>query len=597
MHDPLVSVVVPCFNQGPFLAEAIESVLAQTFPRIEIVVVEDHSTDGVTRELVRHSVFPRTRIILNDTNRGVAATRNIGIRAARGPYILPLDADDTIAPEFVARALGEVQRDRADVCYAKVELFGTETGEFRLDPFSVPGMLRTNLVVNTALYRKAAWAAVGGYSEALTTGLEDWDFWLSLLEQGNRFRRLDAPLFFYRRHGPTRTDSARTTEPGLRALIYERHRGLFERHGLADATARCLTRTERRRQRVIRRARSAVGLTRPVGTPPKPPILLHYFRPRGIANFGDLLNVPLLETLTGRPVRHAGVEQASHLCIGSLLDQFLCRPGESATGGDPLTVWGAGFIKPPAAEATGGATTAEAFRRPVVVRAVRGHLTLERLRAMGVPVEGVALGDPGLLAGLLLPPTAGTTRPPRGLRVGIVPHYVDVDEPILADLLRRFPGARLLRVSARPTAFLARLRSCDIVLSSAMHGLIAADALGIPNARMKLSDRLTGGDWKFRDYSSVFGVEPVALATDDLHRLREDDLRHLAATYPVTAAQVHDVIVNLLAACPFLTPHADAEGRPARPDGRDDRTAAAAGARGDWAALVARTLGIRRRAA
>jgi glycosyltransferase involved in cell wall biosynthesis len=93
MHDPLVSVVVPCFNQGPFLAEAIESVLAQTFPRLEIIVVEDHSTDGLTRDLVRRSVFPRTRIILNDTNRGVAATRNIGIRAARGPSILPLDAD------------------------------------------------------------------------------------------------------------------------------------------------------------------------------------------------------------------------------------------------------------------------------------------------------------------------------------------------------------------------------------------------------------------------------------------------------------------------------------------------------------------------
>lgn len=591
MHDPLVSVVVPCFNQGPFLAEAIESVLAQTFPRLEIVVVEDHSTDGVTRELVRHGVFPRTRIILNDTNRGVAATRNIGIRAARGPYILPLDADDTIAPTFVARALDEVQRGRADVCYAKVELFGTETGEFRLDPFSVPGMLRTNLVVNTALYRKAAWAAVGGYSEALTTGLEDWDFWLSLLEQGNRFRRLDAPLFFYRRHGPTRTDSARTTEPGLRALIYERHRGLFERHGLADATARCLPRTERRRQRVIRHARSALGLTRPVGTPPQPPILLHYFRPRGIANFGDQLNVPLLETLTGRPVRHTGVEQASHLCIGSLLDQFLLRPGEPAITGAPLTVWGAGFIRPPAANAPPGATVAEAFRRPVVPRAVRGHLTLERLRAMGVPVAGVALGDPGLLAGLLLPAPERAERRPADLRVGLVPHYVDVDEPILAELLRRFPGARLLRVSARPAAFLARLRSCDIVLSSAMHGLIAADALGIPNVRMKLSDRLTGGDWKFHDYYSVFGVEPAALATEDLRRLREDDLRHLAATHPVTAAQVHDVVVNLLTACPFLVPDADAEGRPCRP------TAGAAGTWGDWPAVVARKLGIRRRAA
>jgi len=572
MHDPLVSVVMPCFNQGQFLAEAIESVLSQTFSRIEIVVVEDCSTDGITRDLVRRSRFPRTRTILHNTNRGVAATRNTGVRAARGTYILPLDADDKLAPTFVEQALGKLQDGTADVCYSRVMFFGNDQGEYALQPFSVERMLRNNLVVNTALYRKAAWAGVGGYAEAMTTGNEDWDFWLSFIEQGNRFHRLEEPLFFYRRHGRSRTDLARETQESLRSKMFARHKALYAQHGMTSARSIALTRREVRAERWRKRLRQFTRVLMGRGVSPdnpappaKSPVRLLYFNPPGIANFGDQLNVTLLGALTGRPVQAGNVNDATHVCIGSLLDGFLRRRGEPTGGGTPLQVWGAGFISAAGEHPVLGANAfiadgREEFIRPVVVHAVRGRLTLERLRAMRLPVEGVALGDPGLLARLLVPPREQVMGPARRLRLGLVPHYVDIDEPILAELLCRFPSARLVQVSETPLEFLKQLHDCDVVLSSAMHGLIAADSLGIPNAWMRLSDRLTGGDWKFRDYYSVFGVEPAALELEELRQLTEDDLSRIAASYPIGAEAVQKIVEGLLAACPFLRSRADHEG-------------------------------------
>jgi hypothetical protein len=218
---------------------------------------------------------------------------------------------------------------------------------------------------------------------------------------------------------------------------------------------------------------------------------------------------------------------------------------------------------------------------------------------MGLPVDRVALGDPGLLARLLVPPRAEAMGSARQLRLGIVPHYVDVKEPILTELLHRFPSARLVQVSETPLEFLKQLNACDVVLSSGLHGLIAADSLGIPNAWMKLSDRLTGGDWKFRDYYSAFGVEPPVLDPEELRLLTQDDLSRIAATHPISATDVQRIVEGLLAACPFFCPQKAHEGcdRPLLPMQavirRDVQKATAAGHPG-WLTTLASSIGMRK---
>jgi len=273
------------------------------------------------------------------------------------------------------------------------------------------------------------------------------------------------------------------------------------------------------------------------------PIRLHYFDSRRHPNFGDRLNVDLIGHLTGSTVRRATAADATHVCIGSLLEAFLCRPPAPPRSGPPLAVWGAGFIAPPGLRDG----LLELPARPLVIHAVRGRLTLERLRVMGEDVSCTALGDPGLLARLLV----SAEPPPPRYRLGLVAHYVDERDPVFARILSRVPATRMIRVNATPARFLAELRECEVVLSSAMHGLIAADALGIPNARLHVADRITGGDYKFHDYYSVFNADPRPLSRAELWNLTAADVSRVEAAYAIRRADVDRVIDALLAACPF----------------------------------------------
>jgi len=101
---PLVSIIIPCYNQGRYLAESIGSVLASDFTELEIIVVDDGSTEPETRRILDMLEYPKTRLIRR-ANGGLAAARNSGIAEAQGRYILPLDADDRIGPEYLGQAV------------------------------------------------------------------------------------------------------------------------------------------------------------------------------------------------------------------------------------------------------------------------------------------------------------------------------------------------------------------------------------------------------------------------------------------------------------------------------------------------------------
>lgn len=542
---PLVSVVMPCFNQGRFIAEAIASVHAQSAGDVEIVVVEDCSTDGVTRDIVRALSCARTRTILHDVNRGVSAARNTGIRAARGVYVLPLDADDLIAPGFIAGTLALVESGRADVAYTRVRYFGTRDEECAVEPFSVRSMLRHNLVVNTALYRKSAWAEVGGYASAMQAGWEDWDFWLSLLEKGNRFARIEEPLFLYRQHGPSRSDSANEARHRLRETIFARHRELYRRHGLADARERPKTRVERRLKRLARLTKPVFGWDCAAGRPPaKQPIPLAGAA-AGPGGLQASLAAAVLRRLTGRRVRAATAADPAALAADVPLETLLQAADIAAAAGGPIAVWGAGFASGPAATAPGVPTAT----RPIVLHAVRGRLSRERLRGMGLDVAGTAVGDPALLAGLLAAPAV----PGRRFRLGIVVDRAHERQPAftraVAGVVARLPATRLLRADGAAEQFLARLRECDVVIAGCLPPLVAADALGIPNVRVRVP---ATADFPFDDYYSAFDVRPAALAVGDLADLSAADVTRIERSRPIDAAAVRSVVEGLLASCPLL---------------------------------------------
>jgi glycosyltransferase involved in cell wall biosynthesis len=233
---PKVSVVIPCYNQGAFLEEAVASVLRQTFSDVEIIVVDDGSTDPVTCALLADYRRPRTRVIRTD-NRGVSAARNRGIREAAGEYILPLDADDRIGERYLEQAVAVLDRQPAvGIVYCGVELFGEASGEWHLPEFSLPHQLLDNLIFSAALFRRVDWQRAGGYDEGMRDGWEDWGYWLRLLALGKGVCRLPEILFFYRIRRDSRDRSLgllRKLRLMLRLVV--RHRGLYLRHALAVA--------------------------------------------------------------------------------------------------------------------------------------------------------------------------------------------------------------------------------------------------------------------------------------------------------------------------------------------------------------------------
>ena len=120
----LVSVIIPCFNQGCFINDAVKSVLNSSYQNIEIIIVNDGSTDFLTNEVLKGFNDERIKVI-NQTNQGVCAARNNGINEANGEFILPLDADDKIAPLYIEKAVKVLHENpKIGIVYCDAESFG-----------------------------------------------------------------------------------------------------------------------------------------------------------------------------------------------------------------------------------------------------------------------------------------------------------------------------------------------------------------------------------------------------------------------------------------------------------------------------------------
>lgn len=227
---PKVSVIIPCYNQGKYLNDAVSSVLAQTYKDFEIIIVNDGSTDKFTNELLKTYSKSKTRVIVTK-NKGVSFARNLAISKANGKYILPLDADDKIAPEYLAKAVNFLENNmnaKIGIVYCLAKFFGKKKGMWKLPKFSLEEILLRNMIFCSALFRKSDWKKVGGYNADMKYGYEDWDFWLSLLETGVKVYRIPVPMFYYRVRDGSRTyvmDKKKELE--MRLQIFDNHEKLY----------------------------------------------------------------------------------------------------------------------------------------------------------------------------------------------------------------------------------------------------------------------------------------------------------------------------------------------------------------------------------
>jgi len=231
--DPLVSVIVLCFNYGRFVREAIASIDMQTFENLEIIAVEGGSTDGTTRETVRSLTGPRLRVLLRDEPHRVGDNRNYGIERARGKYICCLDADDKLHPTYIEKAVFIMEHYGYDVVSSAVQMFGERTRRYRAAEYvDLETITGRNEMSTGAVFRRKYWQMAGGYRDygdgsASMHLHEDWSLWMRMAAVGARMINFSRDyLFLYRRHG----QSSLSGRPGV-VPSNEQRAALLEANG------------------------------------------------------------------------------------------------------------------------------------------------------------------------------------------------------------------------------------------------------------------------------------------------------------------------------------------------------------------------------
>lgn len=206
-ENPLVSVVIPAYNATAYVREAVESALQQTYKNIEIIVVDDGSTDNLRETLASYVKQGMVRY-LYQKNKGLSAARNTGIREARGEYIALLDADDMFLPNKIEKQVAFLTaHPECDVCYCDLWHFyeGEEGKMLKLNytyysgSEVFPHLLKKNFINPlTTVFRKSIFERFGYFDESIRHYAEDWDLWLRFSYGGACFCFLPDILAKYR---------------------------------------------------------------------------------------------------------------------------------------------------------------------------------------------------------------------------------------------------------------------------------------------------------------------------------------------------------------------------------------------------------------
>jgi glycosyltransferase involved in cell wall biosynthesis len=240
--NPLVTVVIPCFNYAQYLAEAVDSALGQRYPRIEVVVVDDGSTDDTLAVLEAYGESIR---VLTQERGGPARARNRGAAVARGEFIVFLDADDVLEDAFVERCLTPLQSDSTlAFTYCQTRFFGASSGvsawpEYDLERLKLSNFINVSALIRADVVRRLP------FDPRLRLGLEDWDFYLGLAELGWAGARVNEPLLRYRRHSESRSARMATdyaSELSAQASIVRKHRALYSAWGYSRLQGKLLRR-------------------------------------------------------------------------------------------------------------------------------------------------------------------------------------------------------------------------------------------------------------------------------------------------------------------------------------------------------------------
>jgi glycosyltransferase involved in cell wall biosynthesis len=197
--NPILSIIVPCYNSEATLESTLESVINQDFQDWEAIIINDGSTDNTEEIALRWIEKDKRFNYFAKANEGLGKTRNYGISQSNGIYILPLDSDNQLINNFTQEAIAVFKTNQdVGVVYGDAEYFGEKTGLWKVDDYNLNKMLVHNYIDACAIYKKEFWEKVGGYDYNMPyQGHEDWEFWIALGILNVKFYHLNKITFKY----------------------------------------------------------------------------------------------------------------------------------------------------------------------------------------------------------------------------------------------------------------------------------------------------------------------------------------------------------------------------------------------------------------
>ena len=230
-NNSLISIIIPCYNDAQFIEQSVLSALNQTYPNLEVIIIDDGS-NAETKAILQKLENEVTQLITQE-NKGQSTARNVGIREAKGEYILVLDSDDFFEPTFCEKAIKFFKNDntiKLITCYTNRIFDNNEIDVFKPKGGMIDNFLVHNCAMGSAMFKKLDWQRTNGYDQKMRKGFEDWEFYIRLVKDGGRAYVIPESLFNYRLKENSTTARANQIKYELLNHIYSKHRELYVAH-------------------------------------------------------------------------------------------------------------------------------------------------------------------------------------------------------------------------------------------------------------------------------------------------------------------------------------------------------------------------------
>ena len=225
---PLISVIIPCFNHGLFIEDAVYSISKQSYCNIEIIIVDDGSDDLVTIEKLKSIQIKYNATVVFQKNSKTSKARNTGFKHSKGKYIMILDADDLADFTFIEKSYNIIEKyPRIGVVSSFGLCFGSENFFWLPYGGGIKNFLNDINCPAFALIRREIWVENNGFDENMLIGYEDWEFWINTTKKGHLIYIIEEFLYFYRQHGQTRAKDAFKARDSIVKYIQAKHPDVF----------------------------------------------------------------------------------------------------------------------------------------------------------------------------------------------------------------------------------------------------------------------------------------------------------------------------------------------------------------------------------